>query len=60
MRSLLEQTLLKVYADAASKEYLDKNNFSAFTADAHALRKFQEAEIQHEPRLVKQFNIPRM
>lgn len=60
VRSLLEQTLLKVYADAASKEYLDKNNFSAFTADADALRKFQEAEIQRESRLVKQFNIPRM
>ena len=60
VRSTLEQTLLKVYADAESKEYLDKNNFSAFLGDAAVLRKFQEAEIKRESRLVREFNIPRM
>ncbi|WP_036594975.1 Bug family tripartite tricarboxylate transporter substrate binding protein [Ottowia thiooxydans] len=60
VRGTLEQTLLKVYGDAESKEYLDKNNFSAFLGDAAALRKFQEAEIKRETRLVKEFKIPKM
>lgn len=60
VRSTLEQTLLQIYADAESKEYLDRSNFSAFPGNAETLRKFQESEIKRESRLVKQFNIPKM
>lgn len=58
--SRLEQALLGIYGDNETKEFLDKNNFSAFVADAAGLRKFQEAEIQRETLLVKKFNIPRL
>ena len=57
---LLERLLLKIYGDDETKEYLNKNNFSAFVANASDLRKFQEAEILRETMLVKQFNIPRL
>lgn len=58
--STLEKNLLAIYSDAESKEYLNKNNFSAFLASAEELRKFQEAEITREVRLVNQFKIPKM
>ncbi|KAF1047520.1 MAG: hypothetical protein GAK38_01871 [Xylophilus sp.] len=60
VRDTLEKTLLSVYGDAESKEYLDKNNFSAFLGAADVLKKFQEAEIKRESRLVTQFKIEKM
>lgn len=59
-RDILEKTLLSLYSDAETKEYLNKMNFSAFLGDADALRKFQEDEIKRESRLVKEFNIPKL
>jgi tripartite-type tricarboxylate transporter receptor subunit TctC len=56
----LEKTLLAIYSDAETKEYLDKNNYSAFLGNNEELRKFQEAEIRRESRLVEQFKIPKM
>jgi tripartite-type tricarboxylate transporter receptor subunit TctC len=56
----LEKTLLAIYSDAETKEYLDKNNYSAFLGNAEELRKFQEAEIRRESQLVEQFKIPKM
>lgn len=56
----LEKTLLAIYSDNETKEYLDKNNYSAFLGNAEELRKFQEAEIRRESRLVDQFKIPKM
>lgn len=60
IRTTLEQTLLKIYADAQTKEYMEKNNFSLFVGDAAALKKFQEAEIKRETGLVNKFNIQKM
>jgi len=56
----LEKALLSIYADTESKAYLDQNNFSAFTANAEELRRFQKSEIERETSLVKQFDIPRL
>lgn len=56
----LEKTLLSIYSDAETKAYLDKNNYSAFLGTNEELRKFQEAEIRRESRLVEQFKIPKM
>ena len=56
----LEKTLLDIYGDAESKDYLDRNNYSAFLGTAEELRKFQESEIRRESGLVEQFKIPRM
>ncbi len=56
----LEKTLLSIYRDAETKEYLDRNNYSAFLGTSTELRQFQEAEIKRESRLVEQFKIPRM
>jgi tripartite-type tricarboxylate transporter receptor subunit TctC len=58
--STLEKALLAIYSDTESKEYLDKNNFSAFLGTAEELRKFQEFEIKRESRLVDQFKIPKL
>lgn len=58
--SALERSLLAIYSDADSKEYLDKNNFSAFLGTAKELRRFQESEIKRESRLVDQFKIPKL
>lgn len=60
IRIALEQSLLKIYGDAQTKEYMDRNNFSLFVGDSASLRKFQESEIQRETRLVNKFNIPKM
>lgn len=56
----LERTLLEIYSDSETKEFLSKNNYSAFLGSAEELRKFQEGEIKRESRLVTQFKIPRM
>lgn len=60
MVSALEKSLLAIYSDADSKDYLDKNNFSAFLGTAEELRRFQESEIKRESRLVEQFKIPEL
>lgn len=56
----LERNLLAIYNDAETKDYLSKNNFSAFLGSAEELRKFQETEINREIRLVNQFKIPKL
>ncbi|WP_233167987.1 Bug family tripartite tricarboxylate transporter substrate binding protein [Xylophilus sp. ASV27] len=60
VRDVLEKTLLSIYDDAESKEYLDRNNFNAFLGNADVLRKFQESEIKRESRLVTEFKIEKM
>jgi len=56
----LEKTLLTIYSDAETKEYLDKNNYSSFLGSAEELKKFQESEIRRESRLVDQFKIQKL
>ncbi len=56
----LEKTLIDIYNDAESKDYLGKNNFSAFVGTSAVLRSFQESEIKRESRLVREFNIPKI
>ncbi|HVR53116.1 MAG TPA: tripartite tricarboxylate transporter substrate-binding protein, partial [Pseudorhodoferax sp.] len=58
--SRLESTLLTVFKDAETAQYLEQNNFSAFTGTAEQLRAFQKAEIDRESKLVKRFNIPKL
>jgi len=58
--SVLERALLAAFSDAEGKEYLLKNNFSAFPGTSEELRNFQEAEIKRETRLVEQFKIPKL
>ena len=58
--STLEQSLLAAFTDNEGKEYLLKNNFSSFTGGADELKRFQEAEIKRESRLVDQFKIPKL
>ncbi|SOZ18278.1 Extra-cytoplasmic solute receptor family protein 26 [Cupriavidus taiwanensis] len=58
--SRLESTLLSVFKDAETAQYLEQNNFSAFTGTAAQLRAFQKAEIERETSLVKRFNIPKL
>ncbi|MDB5822085.1 MAG: transporter substrate-binding protein [Herminiimonas sp.] len=55
----LEKTMLDAYADKDAAEFLSKNNYIDFRGSAEELRKFQQAEIQRESRLVTQFKIPR-
>ncbi|WP_373376308.1 Bug family tripartite tricarboxylate transporter substrate binding protein [Cupriavidus nantongensis] len=56
----LETTLIAVFKDAETAQYLEQNNFSAFTGTAEQLRAFQKAEIERESSLVKRFNIPKL
>lgn len=58
--SRLESSLLTVFKDAETAQYLEQNNFSPFTASADELRAFQKAEIERESRLVNRFNIPKL
>ncbi len=58
--STLEQSLLSAFTDNEGKEYLLKNNFSSFTGGADELKRFQEAEIKRESRLVDQFKLPKL
>lgn len=58
--STLEQSLQAAFTDAEGKEYLLKNNFSSFTGGADELKRFQEAEIKRESRLVDQFKLPKL
>lgn len=58
--SRVESTLLAVFKDAETAQYLEQNNFSAFTGTAPQLRAFQKAEIERETSLVKRFNIPKL
>jgi len=58
--NILEQTLLEIYSDAETQEYMNKNNYSLFTSSGAELRAFQEAEIQRETEIVNKFNIQRM
>ncbi|CAG9167463.1 Bug family tripartite tricarboxylate transporter substrate binding protein [Cupriavidus pampae] len=56
----LENTLLTVFKDAETAQYLDQNNFSAFPGTADQLRTFQKSEIERESKLVDRFNIPKL
>jgi tripartite-type tricarboxylate transporter receptor subunit TctC len=53
----LEKTLLTIFADQETKEFLGRNNYNAFAGTGSVLRQFQSAEIEREVRLVNQFNI---
>jgi tripartite-type tricarboxylate transporter receptor subunit TctC len=53
----LEKTLLTIYADKETKEFLSRNNYNAFVGTGAVLRQFQTAEIEREVRLVNQFKI---
>lgn len=58
--SKLEKTSLEICNDQETKTWLEQRNFSQFCGSAKELRQFQEAEIERESRLVKQFNIPQL
>lgn len=55
----LEKSLLDVYADKETAEFLTQNNYMPFLGTGEELRKFQRDEIQRESRLVNQFEIPK-
>jgi tripartite-type tricarboxylate transporter receptor subunit TctC len=57
--SRLEQTLLKIYHDKDTADFLAQSNYVLFVADGKAFGEFQRKEIQRESRLVEQFNIPK-
>jgi tripartite-type tricarboxylate transporter receptor subunit TctC len=56
----IESTLLTIFKDAETAQYLDQNNFSAFIGTAEQLRAFQKTEIERETKLVERFNIPKL
>ncbi|WP_066736012.1 tripartite tricarboxylate transporter substrate binding protein [Cupriavidus sp. D384] len=56
----LEGTLLSAFKDSETTQYLEQNNFSAFTANADELRSFQKTEIERETKLVDRFGIPKL
>lgn len=56
----LETTLLNIFGESETRDFLEKNNFSAFVANAAELKKYQEAEVQREILLVKRFKIPKI
>ena len=58
--SRLENTLLTIFKDAETAQYLEQNNFSAFTGTAQQLRAFQKAEIERESKLVNRVHIPKL
>ena len=55
----LERTLLEIYSSEDARQYLAKNHFVAFPADAAGLRKYQMAEIEREQRIIEGAKIPR-
>jgi tripartite-type tricarboxylate transporter receptor subunit TctC len=55
----IEKTLLSIFSDKETADFLARNNYVSFTANGEALRKFQAAEIERESRLVDQFKIPK-
>lgn len=59
IRNKLEKTLLDIYADAETQQFLDSNHYLPFLGTAEELRKFQVSEIERESRLVQEFGIPR-
>jgi tripartite-type tricarboxylate transporter receptor subunit TctC len=55
----LEQTLLKIYRDKDTADFLAQSNYVLFLADGKGFGDFQRREIQRESRLVDQFKIPK-
>jgi len=57
--SKLEQSLLEIYGDKQTADFLAKNNYVDFAASGQEFGKFQRREIERESRLVDQFGIPK-
>ncbi len=55
----LEKTLVDIFSDKESADYLTRSHYLPFVASAEELRRFQQAEIKRESRLVVQFKIPK-
>lgn len=59
IRAQLEQTLLDIYRDDETADFLGRNNYLPFLGTATELKEFQAAEIERESSLVEKFGIPR-
>lgn len=55
----LEKSLLDIFSDKESADFLARSHYIAFLGSAEELRKFQVSEIRRESRLVDQFKIPK-